>query len=206
MKTGIVMATMLEAKPFIEGISLKLKSTKPFHLYENANSALIISGIGKVNSALATAYILQEYNFKVLYNLGAAGALKTHINKGAIFQIKEVIDYDRPLLRGGLRKYESSTCSDFDLAILATTDRPVVEYAKRLDIGQIADLVDMEAAGFLQACRIFGVDGFLWKIVSDTVDDNKDSDIVENIKNLIGDLYIFFEDKILKRQHEPERF
>ncbi|HOQ13085.1 MAG TPA: hypothetical protein PK104_12075 [Spirochaetota bacterium] len=197
-RIGIVMATMLEAKPLIESLHLALKTMKPFHIYENERVVLAISGIGKVNAALSTAYVIGEYDFKALYNLGAAGGLKSGIKKGAIFHISDVIDYDRPLLRGGTRKTAASTCEGFDLAVLATTDRPAISLERRLDIGREADLVDMEGSGFVQACKIFGAEPFLWKIVSDALEDNNTVDIVENIKYLIKELCIFFEEKILK--------
>ena len=52
--TAIVMATMFEAKPFIESIPLEQVEKNPFSLYKNNNTFLILSGIGKANAAMAT--------------------------------------------------------------------------------------------------------------------------------------------------------
>jgi hypothetical protein len=46
-KTGIVMATMLEASPFIKGLALKKIADKPFPVYSSDNLLLIVSGIGR---------------------------------------------------------------------------------------------------------------------------------------------------------------
>jgi nucleoside phosphorylase len=54
----------------------------------------------------------------------------------------------------------------------------------------------MEGAGFLQACRTFGAEGYLWKIVSDTAEHDKDADIVANIKAMIDTLYIFMKERV----------
>ena len=56
----LVMATLLEAKPFVKGLSLKRISSKPFPVYSGGNITAVISGIGKANAAMATAYACLE--------------------------------------------------------------------------------------------------------------------------------------------------
>ena len=80
MKLNIVTALLCEAKAIIEAFNLKKDiSEHAFEIYHNQDKSLclIISGIGKINAAIATTYIAQ-YN-KVapqsFLNIGiAAGA------------------------------------------------------------------------------------------------------------------------------------
>ena len=73
----IVTALAPEAKPLIERYSLKkVDGNLIFPIYQNKNSFLIISGIGKINSAIATAYLhfkSGELNSQPFLNIGIAG-------------------------------------------------------------------------------------------------------------------------------------
>lgn len=82
MSTGIVIATMLEAEPFIAGLSLKLEAHEPFPVYTAGEIALVVSGIGKVNAALAAAHLIREKSIPLLHNPGAAEALREGIGSG----------------------------------------------------------------------------------------------------------------------------
>lgn len=199
MSTGIVMATMLEAAPFISGFGMVLESREPFPVYVAGELVLVISGIGKVNAALASAHIINTKNISVLHNPGAAGALREGINAKEIFHITEIVDWDRPkLINKEIRKIKPDKLEGFSEASLATLDRPVVSRGERERVGQAADLVDMEGAGFIQACRVHRVKGYLWKIVSDTAEHEQDKDIIANIKLMIGDLFVFMKERVLQ--------
>ena len=58
---AIVMATMIEAKPFIRGMSLKEYEQRPFRLFKNDDILLTISDIGKANAAMGAAYCCQKF-------------------------------------------------------------------------------------------------------------------------------------------------
>jgi len=192
------MATMLEAAPFIHGLSMVQETREPFPLYTSGDLALVISGIGKVNAALAAAHLIREKNISVLHNPGAAGALRDGINAGEIYHIKEIIDWDRPgLMKREIRKIAADRLEGFNEASLATLDRPVITRGERERVGQAAELVDMEGAGFIQACRVHKVKGYLWKIVSDTAEHEHDKDIIANIKLMIEDLFVFMKERVL---------
>ncbi|HRZ28386.1 MAG TPA: 5'-nucleosidase, partial [Spirochaetota bacterium] len=74
--TGIVMATMLEAGPFIRGMGLAEIPGGPFPVYRGADAILAISGIGKVNAAVAVAYLACAHSPSLVLNLGAAGCTR----------------------------------------------------------------------------------------------------------------------------------
>ncbi len=197
-KKGIVIATMIEAAPFIKGLSLEQIMKKPFTIFSNDDYLLIISGIGKVYAALAAGFLIREYALVTLYNVGAAGGLREGISAGDIFHVSEVIDFDRPKLKNSeIRKMKPDINDGYRYASLVTLDRPVITVEDRNVMGRYADIVDMEGAGFLQGCRVFSAKGYIWKIVSDTVEDDKDTDIISNIKKLANSLFLFINEKVL---------
>ena len=177
------MATTLEAAPFIDRLKLVLESEKPFAIYRKENVILILSGIGKGNAAIATTYTILTYKPARICNLGAAGAVKPGFKLGETCHINSVIEYDRPHLRSEkMRTITPQVLPGFRCATVATQDKPVVDQSERKAIGACTDLVDMEAAGIVQASQKFFVDCILFKFVSDTVDHDTHDDIITHIK------------------------
>ena len=198
--TGIVMATLSEAKPFITGLSLKQIDTNPFKVFSNDKISLIVSGIGKSNAAVAASYLVWKYRIDHLYNIGAAGSTKREKKIGDIFHIDNVIEYDRPLLANrGERFIKPDLLKGFPIASLATQDRAVIDEQDRERVSIYADLVDMEGASIIQACRLFNVKCYLFKIVSDTPDLKDEYDIVKNIKIIREKMFYYFTENILHK-------
>jgi adenosylhomocysteine nucleosidase len=191
--TAIVMATMLEAKPFVLGLSLTQSRKKPFVVFQNDDVFLIISGIGKANAAMATGYLCHTCHPARVCNLGAAGAADFSHPLGEIFHITKIIEYDRHELTTK-RPYihHPDMLSGFQTARLSTSDMAVLDPDERRKISGAADLIDMEGASVAQACRKFDTKCFLFKFVSDTPDHAKDEDIVENIRQHRSIFYEFF--------------
>ena len=190
---AIVMATMLEAKPFVLGMSLTQSRKKPFAVFQNDNIFLIISGIGKANAAMATGYSCDKYHPAWVCNLGAAGATDFSHPLGEIFHINKIIEYDRHKLTTK-RPYihHPDILNGFHTAKLSTSDMAVLDPDERKKISMNADLIDMEGASVAQACRKFNTKCFIFKFVSDTPDHARDEDIVENIRRNRSFFYEFF--------------
>lgn len=196
---GIVLATMLEAKPLIEGLALSMREEKPFRIYANSEHCLVVSGIGKVNAALATCYLAVRYGIRVFLNAGAAGALSEQCAFGEIYHVREVIEPDRPhVLSKAVRRSNPDVLEGFAPAVLATQDVPVIDADERKKLSALADLADMEGAAVLQAARAFGALCYIFKIVSDTAEHLDDRKIVENINSLQNTFGRFVIEKILK--------
>ena len=73
---NFIVALQPEARPLIEGYKLvKTNDSSAFPVFENENHRLIISGIGKINAAAATGYLLSELGqpTHAILNLGIAG-------------------------------------------------------------------------------------------------------------------------------------
>ncbi|MCP4129832.1 MAG: 5'-methylthioadenosine/S-adenosylhomocysteine nucleosidase [bacterium] len=213
-KTGILMATYLEAAPFVSGLSLTRIEEKPFPVYEGSGEYLILSGIGKANAAMAASYLIYKHNTRVVVNIGAAGSTGSAAYEvGDILHINRVVEYDRPqLIRKGERVLVPDLINDFinqpdscsPGASLATQDIPVLNEAFRKEVSKSAELVDMEGASFVQACRLFSAKAYLFKIVTDTPGHDKDADIIENIKLTRDKLYRFYAENVQEKLTPPE--
>ncbi|MCU0845285.1 MAG: hypothetical protein MUC76_10205 [Spirochaetes bacterium] len=198
-RTGIVMATMIEAGPLIDSLGLSATEEGPVRVFSaDGFPVLAVSGIGKVSAALAAQYLILNYGAGAIFNIGAAGATGNAMRTGDIYHIDSIIEPDRPrIMNRSQRSSTPDTLDGFRKAILATLDRPLVTAAERASVAARADLVDMEGAAVLQACRLFKARCYLFKMVSDTPEHESDTQIVENIRRLAAPLAEFFVQKVL---------
>ncbi len=190
---GLVMATMLEAKPFVSNIPLTRINKKPFQMFKNSNMVLIISGIGKANAAMAAFHCYNEFSPDIIVNAGAAGAADHSSPLGEFYHITKIVEYDRPDFTSGAPKIHFPHIMDgFQTATLATQDRVVIFPDKRKKISEVAELVDMEAASVVQACKKLNVPCVVFKYVTDTPTHTDVDDIVKSIKKFREPFYNFF--------------
>ncbi len=61
----------------------------------------------------------------------------------------------------------------------------------------MADIADMEGASFWQVCKAFNVKGYLFKIVSDTFENDTPKDIMKNIISTRDILFDFFNTEMI---------
>ncbi len=151
--TYIVTALISEAQPIIEFLNLTKKEDKNFPIFTNHNTTLIVSGMGKINSAIAVTYIKPTNK---IINIGICGSNSHKI--GDIYNIKKIIDKSSQKVVHLNPNGETLTCVDTpqnDPSLFKNT------------------LVDMESFGFFQAARKFieKENILLYKIVSDKISD-----------------------------------
>jgi nucleoside phosphorylase len=151
--TYIVTALQSEAQPIIEFLNLSKKEDKNFPIFTNQNTTLIVSGIGKINSAIAVTYMNP---LNKIINIGICGSPSHKI--GDIYSIKKIIDKSSQKVIHLNQNGETLTC----------VDMPQNNPNKFKNT-----LVDMESFGFLQAARKFvnKENILLYKIVSDKISD-----------------------------------
>ncbi|MCF8069305.1 MAG: hypothetical protein K9L30_12035 [Desulfobacterales bacterium] len=196
--TGIVMATVFEADPFIRGLSLEKTANKPFTVYENKDFVLVISGIGKINAATATTFSCMNYKPDVIFNLGAAGAADKLHPLGENYHINNVVELDRPSLKtGNASSVRPDIINGFNKATIATQDKAILKDEERIKISAAVNLVDMEAAAVVQVCKKFKTNCYLFKFVSDVPGHDMDNHIIENIKKYRRSFYLFFKDSVV---------
>ncbi len=162
-----VVALKDEAKPLVEFFKLQHQpAIKEFKVYQRDELVLIISGVGKIKSAVATTYIINKFqDIQAVINFGICGCGDLHINTGEILLANKIVDETT----GKNYFSDISFKHTFREFPIHTFDKPVMGAAIR-PIG-----VDMEASGFFEGClkfvpasKIFSV-----KIVSDHLDKNE---------------------------------
>lgn len=197
------MATMMEAKPFVLGMSMQIMAEIPFRVFKSHDHILIVSGVGKVNAALAAVFCHSEFAPACMVNLGAAGASDFSHPLGETFHINKIIETDRMDITTGKRAVHHPDILDgFPFATLSTSDQPVILPEARKDVSKIVNLMDMEAAGFVQASRMCHIPSYVFKFVSDTPAHTGDGDIIENIRVYRTRFYESFQNHIMPVVYE----
>ncbi len=141
-----VCALHCEAKPIIDFYRLKKShDDNAFDLYRGDNMACIISGIGKLASAAASAWVAARYQDSpsiAWINLGIAGAAT--YEPGTIFALNQIIDVDTD------QRYYPAPGAGSELPGCAclTLSKPSENYREK-------ELYDMEASGFMHSTLRF---------------------------------------------------
>jgi len=198
---GILMATGLEAKPFIESKFFDPVEDKPFPVYRYDTHYLIVSGIGKINASIASTYLISKFKIGTMYNIGAAGTAVDSFRLGDILHINSVTDYSQWLnTRLESKSLKPDTLQNYKSESLATCDMAVISSEERTLVSMAASLIDMEGFAIAQTCKIFNIKNYLFKIITDTPANTAENEIISNIKNTRDLLYQFFMDNFLKKK------
>ncbi|MFO7153885.1 MAG: hypothetical protein DIU64_002850 [Caldicoprobacter oshimai] len=175
----IVTALPCEASPIVKRYDLKRDDAcRHFPLYRGDDMFLIVSGVGKMASAIATAYLIAQ-NVKrdeaggeeglAIINIGVCGALHQRYPIGTPLLIHKVIDHET-----GKQYFPDILIEHpFEEGSIETHN----DVVRREDVlsGRVelqADLVDMEASGFFQAASRFLAPHQIYviKVVGDYLD------------------------------------
>ncbi|MGE0494800.1 MAG: hypothetical protein AB7S38_36655 [Vulcanimicrobiota bacterium] len=157
---GLVCALPSEAAAMVRLLALKKQAGwTPFTTYEGPGHRLVVSGVGKVRAAAATAYLLgSELPWKwVLLNFGVAGG-GSDLAIGQACLAHKVVDHST----GSVYYPDLLVRHPWQEETLVTHDRPVFETGQHR-------LVDMEASGFMDTALRYLSSGQLAvvKVVSD---------------------------------------
>ncbi len=177
-----VIALRAEATPIIKFLQLKnINTQSSFTIYANEGlgHALIISGVGAIKSAAATAFLKAYFNIKnyaAWINLGIAGYYTEPVGK--LYQAIKVFSpvHQRTFFPGfRFSKIIPGTS-------LLTVDKAETNYDNPV-------LYDMEAFGFCEVASAFSCNEliFVFKIVSDTPENpikKLKSSIIEDLINV----------------------
>ncbi|QCX33261.1 5'-methylthioadenosine/S-adenosylhomocysteine nucleosidase [Caloramator sp. E03] len=162
----IVTALMLEASPLIEYFSLK-KDMKinNYQVYKNSDIALVISGVGKIKSAMAAIYLLSTFKSKkedILINIGFCGTNSLKYALGELIAINKVKDMDT-----GKDYYPDVYFGkNIPKETLCCSSKPIFkeDYKEDKDM-----LFDMESVGIMEAGQkfLYTHNTVILKIISD---------------------------------------
>ncbi|MGI6707275.1 MAG: hypothetical protein ACOX6S_13940 [Clostridia bacterium] len=148
----LVTAHLNEARPLIRRLGLKkVQTAEAFAIYEGEDTALIISGIGKIRSAAAVSHLLSlkpPARDSLFVNIGICGAKNREIAIGQSILIHKLLDHDtgRAFYPDILWKhpFPEDTLETFSHAV------------HNDQIQQVrGKLVDMEGTGFFEAASLF---------------------------------------------------
>jgi nucleoside phosphorylase len=163
-----VTALPVEAKPIIDRYHLKQTNLHSFRLFESDLVNLVITGTGKISSAIGVALMLSRYHDSeksVLIQIGFAGTEDRQMPIGSLWMIHKITD------NATGRDYYPDMIWDhpFQETSVTTVDRVINVNQKHIAEGS---LFDMEASGFFQAGTSFMKTHqiFCFKIVSDYCD------------------------------------
>lgn len=144
---------------------------------------LLITGVGKVRAAVATASLLAATRPSMVVNLGTAGGLRHGLD--GVHEVGTVMQHDFDS-----EAIESTTGLSFgppillgDGATLATGDQFVQGGAMRDELARVADLVDMEGYAVAAACRAADVPVRLVKLVSDDADEHALTSWIDSVRD-----------------------
>lgn len=99
MKIGIIGASKDEVMPFIKEISSKHTSTKAklefFQgSYENVNVVAVFSGVCKVNAAIATQILIDDFDVDYIFMVGVAGGIDNKLKVGDTVISTQIAHHD----------------------------------------------------------------------------------------------------------------
>jgi hypothetical protein len=140
-----VCALHCEAKPVIDYYRLKKShDERAFDIYRGDDMVCVISGIGKVASAAACAWVAARFDGEAALawiNLGVAGAAEHEVGK--LFVLNKIVDAD-----SGQSYYPVPTTRSPASSACLTLSLPSDDYRED-------SLFDMEASGFIYSALRF---------------------------------------------------
>lgn len=205
----IVSALYIEAKFFIEKFNLKKNnSLNEFQIFENKKIKLIISGVGRVKSAIALTYLSTKFNIKendFIFNIGFCGSLDKDKNLADIILVSKIESaynlkkfypdmlYKHNFYEGTLKTFDTivenyniqikdgtSVFQNFkkDSEIKINNDYNVIYISSQKELQN--SYIDMEAYGFFEAASVFFRKDkiIVLKVVSDILTVDKNSRII----------------------------
>lgn len=220
IKIGLVVAMEEEARNIYSrlGRNIGVSEEHGFKVskYMNNNKMLYLigSGIGELNAALATQYLITTYNVDYIINFGVVGSFKAQYKSLDIVLVDKIAHYDfslNTLDENSYGKYPfqrdnawfktdrtliekaKDIAPELPLVSIATGDKFVANMELRNWIIDKfdADICDMESMGIYYAAMRYNVPCLFIKAVSDSADDSAPvsfEKVVENGVNCYIDI------------------
>ena len=170
MKKGIVIAMKEEFQKVLGERKIAKISETPFPVYsvESGVCEIVaaVCGIGKVNAAAGTAYLIDAYKVDEIVNFGVCGATKAAFLRGETAVIGTVVERDFDLSAGLGPEWKSPRVT------LATGDPEAVLYTADVftTTSEYDGYFDMEGYAVARVAEIYGKKCTLIKSVTDIID------------------------------------
>ena len=133
-------------------------------------SDVIISGLGKINAAVATTRAISDHSPDLIINIGTAGGIT--VGQG-LHEARRFVQRDmlcQPLgFAPGETPFDSSdSMIEFGTGLICSTGDNFVTNGNELTL--LCDLVDMEAYAVAKVCKKFKINFRCYKWVTDSAD------------------------------------
>ena len=207
-RIGIIGAMEVEVeklKARMENVEITRRASMEFYagVLEGKNVVVVRSGIGKVNAAVCTQILIDEFEAEAVINTGIAGSLNADINIGDLVISTDLVHHDMNAVAFGYPVGQIPQMEAFSfrsdetlrkLAVQACRDvNPDIEvYEGRIDSGDqfVADqgvkdeiiknfdacAVEMEGAAIAQAAYLNNVPFLVVRAISDKADGSAEVD------------------------------
>lgn len=196
-----LIGAMPEEVAIIKKEIVNLKINKIAHvefyegIYQNKNVVLMLSKPGKVNAAIATTLLLDNYPIDYVINIGTCGSLDNELEIGDMVVGTQVVHFDVDATHFGYdfgqvpqmpAFYESDKelvekaltinleSNNITFGLVGTSDSFISDKEKKQEIlNKFPNMlvVEMEAAAIAQTCYNFGVKFIICRSVSDKAEE-----------------------------------
>lgn len=201
---GAMEEEVLQIKNMMEVERIEKKANMEFFKGRFLNKDIVVvrSGIGKVNAAICTQILIDDFNVNIVINTGVAGRVNEKLNPGDVVISKDLvqhdvdgtcIDYkpgqiprmddyyfkaDTKLIDTALKATKDITEFDVYIGRIATGDQVIADSKKLKWLKETFDAlaVEMEGAAIAHACYINSVPFVVIRSISDFADENHVAD------------------------------
>ncbi len=176
MKIGIICAMQEELDSIITAFNVNYETItdKCFTFYKldyNSHEVILtLCGIGKVNAAIHTQYIITRFNLEYIINVGVAGNLSPELDFGDVVVANDLVHHDMDVVEFGIPIGQVPRMDIFAFPsdeLLLKHAKSISHYEFKIVTGRIATgdqfINDLEKATFIHkqfnalACEMEGV-------------------------------------------------
>ena len=149
---------------------------------------VFFTGVGKINAALTAATLIEKHKPKRVWNFGTCGGIT--MGQG-LHKMTKFVERDRipcPLTLDSIVKPDPIEISFGEGYTCSTGD----DFVMDPNLAIPADVVEMEAYAIAKACKRAGVEFLCYKYVSDSANENSDTDWINSVskgQNLYKGVY-----------------
>lgn len=175
--------------------------------YKNHELILAYSKIGKVNSSLSAAVLIEKFKAQKLLFTGVAGAFNPELEIGDLLYATKLVQYDLDITAFGhplgfvpgneifiktdeaLNEIALQSAKDLKVelksGIIATGDEFICDEKKKVRIREIfnADACEMEGASVALVCDALKIPCFILRAISDKAGEKAEFDFDEFVVN-----------------------
>ena len=204
---GIIGAMDIELdtiKKEVKNLTKEEKGIRTFYTgtISGKEVVIVLAGIGKVNAAITTSKLLEEYNVDYIINIGVAGGQNgvTHkdvvISTEALYHDVDVTSFGSKYVHGQVPGMDATFKADetlikktvnvlqnttirYHLGKVASGDQFVTTKDSIVKVNQLHNdilAIEMEACAIAQTASIYNVPFIIYRSISDVLDDENQGD------------------------------